>query len=108
MKKKYGKYILLGLSCALVMAVVAFFLVARKNNNQKPAGEFYTVKKGDITNFTEQTGILKAQVGAIVKVGTRATGTLMFMKYQIGDSVKKGELIAQIDDREIVANIRKK
>jgi RND family efflux transporter MFP subunit len=106
MKKKYGKYILLGLSCALVMAVVAFFLVARKNNNQKPAGEFYTVKKGDITNFTEQTGILKAQVGAIVKVGTRATGTLMFMKYQIGDSVKKGELIAQIDDREIVANIR--
>jgi RND family efflux transporter MFP subunit len=38
-------------------------------------------------------------------VGTRATGTLTYLKYQVGDLVKKGELIAKIDDREIIANI---
>ncbi|MHB8109398.1 MAG: efflux RND transporter periplasmic adaptor subunit, partial [Syntrophorhabdaceae bacterium] len=54
----------------------------------------------------EQTGIIKAQVGAIVKVGTRATGTLNRLKFQVGDVVKKGDLIVEIDDREILANIR--
>jgi len=89
----------------IVAGILVYFLIGRKSNEEK-AGQEFTVKRGDVTHFTEQTGIIKAQVGAIVKVGTRATGTLTYLKYQVGDSVKKGELIATIDDREILANIR--
>jgi len=89
----------------IVAGILIYFLIGRKSNEEK-AGQEFTVKRGDVTHFTEQTGIIKAQVGAIVKVGTRATGTLTYLKYQVGDSVKKGELIATIDDREILANIR--
>lgn len=64
-----------------------------------------TVKKGDITSVVEQTGIIKPQVGSQVKVGTRATGTLMKLGFQVGDRVKKGQLIAIIDDRQIVSDI---
>lgn len=102
MKKKY-------IVIAIVVAVVAgilIYLFAGKKGNSEKTGENFTIKRDNVTYFTEQTGIIKAQVGAIVKVGTRATGNLTQLKYQVGDAVKKGELIATIDDREIMANIR--
>jgi RND family efflux transporter MFP subunit len=101
MKKKI---IITAIACCVIIAILV--LVFKGKGTEKQTGDAFTVKKGNVTNFTEQTGILKAQVGAIVKVGTRATGTLVFLKYQIGDVVKKGELIAQIDDREVAANIQ--
>lgn len=92
---------------AVVLCIVALviFFVTRKGDRQK-AGEPFTVKRANVTYSTEQTGIIKAQVGAIVKVGTRATGILNRLKFQVGDQVKKGDLIVEIDDREIQANLR--
>jgi len=52
-----------------------------------------------------ETGIIKPQVGALVKIGARATGTIMKMNVKIGDQVKNGQLIALIDDREILKSI---
>lgn len=100
------KYLLIGI-VVLVAAttVLAVYFVNRKGSQEKP-GERFIVRRDNVTYFTEQTGIVKARVGAIVKVGTRATGTLTELKYQVGDAVKKGELIARIDDRELLANIR--
>ena len=99
------RYLIFGVITVLIVGFFIFFFVGRKEKAEK-TGELFTVKRGNVTYFTEQTGIIKAQVGAIVKVGTRATGTLTHLKYQVGDYVKKGELIAKIDDREILANIR--
>jgi len=100
MKKK----ILYAIAAFCIILLVVFF-VTRKGDRQKE-GEPFTVKRSNVVYSTEQTGIIKAQVGAIVKVGTRATGTLNRLKFQVGDYVKKGDLIVEIDDREILANIR--
>jgi HlyD family secretion protein len=89
----------------LCIVMLVIFFVTRKGDRQK-TGEPFTVKRANVTYSTEQTGIIKAQVGAIVKVGTRATGILNKLKYQVGDYVKKGDLIVEIDDREIQANLR--
>ncbi len=59
------------------------------------------IKRGSIRGVIVETGIIKPQVGALVKIGARATGEIVKMKVKIGDRVKKGELIALIDDREI-------
>jgi HlyD family secretion protein len=99
------KYIVIAVIVAVVAGILIYLFAGKKDNSQKTS-ENFTVKQGNVTYFTEQTGIIKAQVGAIVKVGTRATGTLTQLKYQVGDAVKKGELIATIDDRETLANIR--
>ncbi|OPY83348.1 MAG: Macrolide export protein MacA [Syntrophorhabdus sp. PtaU1.Bin153] len=99
------KYLIIGIAIVAVAVIIIVSLANTKEGHNK-TGETVTVKKGDVTHFTEQTGIIKAQVGAIVKVGTRATGTLTYLKYQVGEFVKQGELIAKIDDREILANIR--
>ena len=103
-KKKYIVWITAAVIILLVIVVVC--LTGKKGRSEKVGGEVFAVKKGNVTNFTEQTGIIKAQVGAIVKVGTRATGELIQLRYQVGDYVKKGELIAKIDDREKIANHR--
>jgi multidrug efflux pump subunit AcrA (membrane-fusion protein) len=59
------------------------------------------VERGPIRGVLVETGIIKPQVGAQVKVGTRATGTIVKMNVKVGDQVTKGQLIALIDDREI-------
>jgi len=101
MKRKIILYAI----AALCAAALIVFFATRKGEKQK-TGEPFTVKRASVTYSTEQTGIIKAQVGAIVKVGTRATGTLNRLKFQVGDLVRKGDLIVEIDDREILANIR--
>lgn len=63
------------------------------------------VRRGDIKGILVETGIIKPQVGAVVKIGTRATGTITKMYVKIGDRVKKGQLIALIDDRELKEQI---
>lgn len=59
------------------------------------------VERGDIKGVLVETGIVKSQVGAVVKIGTRATGAIMKMSVKIGDRVKRGDLVALIDDREV-------
>jgi len=104
MNKRTG-YIAGAIAVIVIIGLVIFF-VARGKGKTSQEGEAFAAKRGNVTHFTEQTGIIKAQVGAIVKVGTRATGVLTRLKYQVGDYVKKGELIATIDDRELLANKR--
>jgi len=63
------------------------------------------VERGDIRSVLVETGIIKSQVGAVVKIGARATGRVDKMHVKVGDRVQAGQLIAQIDDRETVKNI---
>jgi multidrug efflux pump subunit AcrA (membrane-fusion protein) len=63
------------------------------------------VQNGSIRGVIVETGIIKPQVGAQIKIGARATGEIIQMKVKIGDKVKKGQLIALIDDREISKTI---
>lgn len=63
------------------------------------------VKRGPVRKVLEETGIVKAQVGAIVKIGARATGSVERMLVRVGDPVKKGQVVATIDNRELQAQI---
>lgn len=60
-----------------------------------------TIGRGDVSKILEATGIVKAQVGAQVKIGAQATGVLETVSVKVGDMVKKGDLIATIDSREL-------
>jgi len=62
--------------------------------------ETAVVKRENIINTIDATAIVQPQVNAYVKVGARATGTIVKMNVDIGDRVKKGQLIAIIDQRE--------
>ena len=63
------------------------------------------VKRGPIRKVLEETGIVKAQVGAIVKIGARSTGSVERMLVRVGDPVRKGQVVATIDSRELRAQL---
>jgi multidrug efflux pump subunit AcrA (membrane-fusion protein) len=87
---------------AIIFAISVFF--AYKKFFPEPTIkvlETAKVERGNIRAVLVATGIIKPRVGAVVRIGTRATGTITEMKVRVGDRVKKGQLIAIIDDREI-------
>lgn len=61
------------------------------------------VEKDTVSRVLEATGIIKAQVGASVKIGARATGAISRVHVRVGDRVKKGQVVAEIDARELLA-----
>lgn len=61
------------------------------------------VERGAVRRVLEATGIIKAQVGASVKIGARATGEISRVFVRVGDPVRKGQVVAEIDARELRA-----
>lgn len=98
--RKYWKWI------AATLAVAAVVLaIWRPGGGQKDTKVLATaeVKMGEVRKVLQATGIVKAQVGAIVRIGARATGTIKEMRVRVGDLVTAGQTIALIDDRELQA-----
>ncbi|MEW6163251.1 MAG: efflux RND transporter periplasmic adaptor subunit [Nitrospirota bacterium] len=90
----------------ILMAIVLIgggFLVYKKFLSKPSTKVLETarVEKGSIRGVLVETGIIKPQVGAVVKIGARATGEIVRMNVKIGDRVKTGQIISLIDDREI-------
>lgn len=52
------------------------------------------------------TGVIKPMVGAEVRVGSRVSGVVRRLFVRIGDRVEKGELLAELDDRDLVSRRR--
>lgn len=61
------------------------------------------VTRKDISTEVLATGIIKPQVGAEVRIGSRASGTVTDLYVNIGDYVQKGQLLAELDDAELIA-----
>ena len=92
----------------LIVALIVGAGFAYKRFFKKPeirVLETGRVEKGDIRSVLVETGIIKSQVGAVVKIGARATGKVEKMLVKVGDQVKAGQHIALIDDREILKGI---
>jgi macrolide-specific efflux system membrane fusion protein len=49
------------------------------------------------------TGVIKPMVGAEVRVGSRASGVVKRLLVRIGDRVRQGQLLAELDSRELNA-----
>lgn len=68
--------------------------------------ETVTVTKRDLSLSIQATGIVKPQIGAEVKVGSRASGVVKTLYVKNGDYVNKGDILAVLDDAELSAQYR--
>lgn len=98
------KKLLIYVVAALVAAGAGWYLV----HKSRAAGQTKVlatahVGRETVSRVLEATGIIKAQVGASVKIGARATGTISRVYVRVGDAVKKGQVVAEIDARELTA-----
>ncbi len=74
-------------------------------NTKEKMEEYQTtpVKKRTISSSVIATGIVKPQTGAEVKVGSRISGIVKELNVNVGDIVKKGDLLAKLEETELRA-----
>ncbi|TEW52790.1 efflux RND transporter periplasmic adaptor subunit [Psychromonas algicola] len=93
MNKKI-KYILTFTLLAIsIVGFVSFYFVADKSSERIFTTDF--VKKGNIESVVLTNGVLYPS--KLVDVGSQAAGQIESLAVSLGDQVKKGDLIAQID-----------
>lgn len=103
--KKTAIFILL-----IAVVVAGYYIYTKSKEAEKSKVVVYKtekVKRGEIKDIINATAIVKTRVNAYLKIGTRTTGLVQKMFIDIGDYVKKGQLIAIIDQREFKKDIQK-
>lgn len=99
---------------ALRRAVLLLLLTAALPGNlacKKPRGgpaaqgNAVPVKMMDLPAQIQATGTVTPRVGAQVKVGPRVSGRLEHLYVQVGDRVKKGQVLAVLEQKDLKANV---
>lgn len=91
-KIKPTKAIIIAVSIAIIAALAWYFLKPEPEQPQYITAE---VTRGNIEDSVLATGILEAT--QMVNVGAQVSGQVKKMNVKLGDQVKQGQLIAQID-----------
>jgi len=90
--------------CAVAAVAFLWGRVAwTKTDRDTDRAQVARVVRRDIGQVVKATGIIKPRVGAEVRVGSRISGVVKRLHVRIGDPVKKGQLLAELDDRDFVA-----
>ncbi len=101
--KKSVKYIFIFLGVIVIGAGLLGFITNKENKSADTNWETTKLVKKDLEKSVLATGIVKPQVGAEVRIGSRASGTVTDLYVNVGDYVKKGQLLAILDDAELKA-----
>lgn len=66
------------------------------------APEAVRVTRRDVARAVKATGVIKPMIGAEVRVGSRLSGVVRRLYVRVGDTVAKGQILADLDDRELL------
>lgn len=94
----------LGLGIVGAIAVAAVLLGRSSSDQDRPRGaDVVRVVRRDIGSAVTATGVVKPRIGAEVRVGSRISGVVQRLRVRIGDAVMKGQLLAELDARDLLA-----
>lgn len=103
MKKK--NWILVIIAMLIVTVLFAVYWVFFHKDNKGMVFQTEAVKRQDIASSVQSTGVIRARIGAEVKVGARISGRVERLYANIGDVVKKGQLIARLEQVDLQAKV---
>jgi macrolide-specific efflux system membrane fusion protein len=104
-----NKKLLVGLFILVIAALVTGFsmgIFPKGEDIQSMDWPTTPVKRMDIGSTVLATGIIKPMVGAEVRVGSRVSGIVKKLYVSVGDRVREGTLLAEIDPTEFEARLR--
>src|SRR5689334_24580454 len=99
-----------GLLVVIGLAIIATLLglgVFSRGARSEANDTLTTVRarKETLIESTVAIGVVRSQVGAEVKVGSRLSGVVAKLRVNVGDRVKKGDVLAQLDDAQWRARV---
>ena len=89
----------------VVSSILLWLFVFKPDKNNNSQTQTAVAARRDIGSTVLATGIIKPKVGAEVKVGSRISGVVKKLRANIGDYVRAGQLIAELDDAELRAKL---
>lgn len=104
-KRKKNRLIVGGL--AVILLIGGFFIWKAVGPKQKKGSTVRTdkVKRDDIITKISSTGVVAAQTGGQVKIGSQITGRIRRLYADVGSQVTAGQVIAELDAPDLRANL---
>jgi len=100
--KKKGWAVITGV---VILAAAGWLTLRTPEGDDQQTTQTHTVGRRDISATVMAMGVIRPMVGAEVKVGSRVSGVVTHLRANIGDHVRAGEIIAEIDDAEFQARL---
>jgi HlyD family secretion protein len=101
MKRLVLGFVIIG--AIAIAAVVLGRAAASRGQAPSSGAESVRVVRRDIESVVTATGVIKPRIGAEVRVGSRISGVVGRLFVRIGDTVEKGQLLAELDANELAA-----
>ena len=89
------------------ITVIALLAACKQSGPKNGPGRLVPVKEMNLPAQVIATGTVTPRVGAEVPVGPRVSGTLKKLYVKIGDRVKKGQILGQLEDKDLQANVNR-
>jgi macrolide-specific efflux system membrane fusion protein len=94
-----------GGAALLVLTGGGWLAMGMSGGSEQAGPDIHTVGRRDISAAVMARGVVRPMVGADVKVGSRVSGVVTRLGANIGDHVRAGDVIAEIDDAEFRARV---
>ncbi len=102
-KSKRKVWLWSGLVALVVIVALGWTVAARGNGTKLEPSQLGKVERGDIARSVVATG--KVQPITKVEVKSKASGIVTDLKTDINDTVKQGQVLAQLDQLEIMDQV---
>src|SRR5882757_9361437 len=103
MQRKGKLWLWIGIAVLLVAAVSGAVVAASGNNSKIDPSQLGKAERTDIARSVVATG--KVQPITKVEVKSKASGIVTELRTDINDQVKRGQVLAQLDQVEILAQV---
>ncbi|HYM13709.1 MAG TPA: efflux RND transporter periplasmic adaptor subunit [Bryobacterales bacterium] len=103
-QKRKSRWWMLGLAVALVAGGVVLFTALSKPNTRIDPTKLARVERGDLARSVVATG--KIEPIARVEIKSKASGIIQKLLVDVGDRVKEGDVLAELDRDQLSARVR--
>ncbi len=102
-KNKKRRLFYIGGGVSLVLLLIIGLVAATRGGGKIDPSKLAKVEKGDLAKSVVATG--KIQPVTNVEVKSKASGIVQSLLVDYGDSVKKGQILAELDKQQILAQV---
>ncbi|MBC8876323.1 MAG: efflux RND transporter periplasmic adaptor subunit [Planctomycetes bacterium] len=108
MKKNRKRILLIVVLLPLMVGLGAWWQYGLTDDSANHTPATARVVRSNLSSTVMATGAVKPQVGAEVRVGARMSGKVERLHANIGDVVRKGQVIAELEKTDLEAKVRQR